>query len=188
MRTLEHKQALEKVVLGQFSPKKPCDRKENRPPGAAALAERAKLLGPAGAEPKVDLDELAKVIYAAFPGADGGDRVSEASTYQALRGHLAALRLAAAAEALPGLLDKAKAEGWSTTVLLEALFRLEAEAAVARRHATLARLACLPAALEDRRLRLRGPALGRQKAHVGTGDAAVSWTTPPTFCSSGRQV
>ena len=46
MRTLEHKQALEKVVLGQFSPKKPCDHKENRPPGAAALAERAKLLGP----------------------------------------------------------------------------------------------------------------------------------------------
>jgi len=27
------------------------------------------LLGPAGAEPKVDLDELAQVIYAAFPGA-----------------------------------------------------------------------------------------------------------------------
>ena len=43
VRTLEHKQALEKVVLGQFSPKKPCDHKENRPPGAAALAERAKL-------------------------------------------------------------------------------------------------------------------------------------------------
>ena len=70
VRTPEHKQALEKVVLGQFSPKKPCDRKENRPPGAAALAERARLLGPAGAEPKVDLDELAQVIYAAFPGAE----------------------------------------------------------------------------------------------------------------------
>jgi hypothetical protein len=69
VRTPEHKQALEKVVLGQFSSKKPCDRKENRPPGAAALAERAQLLGPAGAEPKVDLDELAEVIYAAFPGA-----------------------------------------------------------------------------------------------------------------------
>jgi hypothetical protein len=69
VRTPEHKQALEKVVLGQFSSKKPCDRKENRPPGAAALAERAKLLGPAGAEPRVDLDELAEVIYAAFPGA-----------------------------------------------------------------------------------------------------------------------
>lgn len=70
VRTAEHKQALEKVVLGQFSSQKPCDRKENRPPGEAALAERARLLGPAGAEPKVDLDELAQVIYAAFPGAE----------------------------------------------------------------------------------------------------------------------
>ena len=69
VRTPEHKKALEKVVLGQFSSKKPCDHKENRPPGAAALAERAKLLGAAGAEPAVDLDELARVIYAAFPGA-----------------------------------------------------------------------------------------------------------------------
>jgi transposase len=69
VRTPEHKEALEKVVLGQFSSKKPCDRKENRAPGAAALAERAKLSGEAGAEPAVDLDELARVIYAAFPGA-----------------------------------------------------------------------------------------------------------------------
>jgi DNA replication protein DnaC len=71
--------------------------------------------------------------------------MSEASVYQALRGHLATLRLSAAAEALPGLLDGAKAEGWSPTVLLERLFRLEAEASLARRHAALARVACLPA-------------------------------------------
>jgi DNA replication protein DnaC len=71
--------------------------------------------------------------------------MSEASTYQVLRGHLATLRLGAAAEALPGLLDGAKAGGWSTTVLLEKLFGLEAEASLARRQATLARLACLPA-------------------------------------------
>jgi transposase len=69
VRTPEHKAALEKVVLGQFSSKRPCDRKENRPPGNAALAERARLLGVAGAEPEVDLEELARVIYAAFPGA-----------------------------------------------------------------------------------------------------------------------
>jgi transposase len=69
VRTPEHRQALEKVVLGQFSNKKPCDRKENRPPGAAALAERARLVGAAGAEPEVDLEEMARVIYAAFPGA-----------------------------------------------------------------------------------------------------------------------
>ncbi len=69
VRTPEHREALEKVVLGQFSAKKPCDHKENRPPGAAALAERARLAGPSGAEPKVDLEEMARVIYAAFPGA-----------------------------------------------------------------------------------------------------------------------
>jgi len=69
VRTPEHREALEKVVLGQFSTKRPCDRKENRPPSAAALAERAKLLGVAGAEPAVDLEEMARVIYAAFPGA-----------------------------------------------------------------------------------------------------------------------
>ena len=71
--------------------------------------------------------------------------MTEASTYQALRGHLADLRLAAAAEALPGLLDQAKAERWSTTALLERLFGLEVAAAHARRRATLARFACLPA-------------------------------------------
>ena len=71
--------------------------------------------------------------------------MSEASTYQALRGHLAALRLSAAAEALPGLLDQATAGHWSTTVLLERLFSTEVGAADARRQATLARFACLPA-------------------------------------------
>jgi transposase len=69
VRTPEHRRALEKVVLGQFTSQKPCDRKENRPPGAAALAERARLAGPSGAEPKVDLEEMARVIYATFPGA-----------------------------------------------------------------------------------------------------------------------
>jgi DNA replication protein DnaC len=71
--------------------------------------------------------------------------MTEASTYQALRGHLANLHLGAAAEALPGLLDQAKAERWSSTALLERLFALEVAAADARRHATLSRLACLPA-------------------------------------------
>jgi len=70
VRTPEHKEALEKVVFGQFSSKRPCDRKEDRPPGAAALAERAKLLGPAGAEPAVDLDEMAKLVCAVLPGSE----------------------------------------------------------------------------------------------------------------------
>lgn len=69
VRTAAHREALEKVVLGAFSVARPCDRKANRPPGSAALAERARLLGPAGAEPSVDLEGLAEVIALAFPGS-----------------------------------------------------------------------------------------------------------------------
>ena len=69
VRTPGHREALEKVVLGQFSTARPCDRKANRPAGQAALAERARLLGAGGAEPKVDLEEMAEVIRLAFPGS-----------------------------------------------------------------------------------------------------------------------
>ncbi|HXH56188.1 hypothetical protein [Iamia sp.] len=68
VRTPEHRGALEKVVLGQFSTARPCDRKANKPPGAAAIAERAKLLGSGGVDPTVDLDQMAEVISLAFPG------------------------------------------------------------------------------------------------------------------------
>jgi hypothetical protein len=68
VRTAEHRAALEAVVLGQFSTARPCNRKANKPPGQAALAERARLLGDAGLEPSVDLDAIAEVIALAFPG------------------------------------------------------------------------------------------------------------------------
>lgn len=68
VRTPDHRAALEAVVVSQFSTARPCDRKANKPPGAAALAARAKLLGPAGTEPTVDLDRMAEVIRLAFPG------------------------------------------------------------------------------------------------------------------------
>jgi transposase len=68
VRTPEHRAALEAVVLGQFSTARPCDRKANKPPGQAALAERARLLGAGGEEPSVDLDKMADVIALAFPG------------------------------------------------------------------------------------------------------------------------
>jgi hypothetical protein len=68
VRTPEHLAALEAVVLGQFTTARPCDRKANRPPGAAALAERAKLLGSAGVEPTVDLGQMAEIVRLAFPG------------------------------------------------------------------------------------------------------------------------
>ncbi|MGH9286660.1 MAG: Mu transposase domain-containing protein, partial [Acidimicrobiales bacterium] len=69
VRTPEHAAALEKVVLGQFTTARPCDRKANRPPGADALAERARLLGADSAGPTVDLDGMAEIVRLAFPGA-----------------------------------------------------------------------------------------------------------------------
>ena len=68
-RTEAHRAALEAVVLAQFSTLHPCDRKANKPPGPAALAERARLVGGAGAEPSVDLAAMAEIIALAFPGA-----------------------------------------------------------------------------------------------------------------------
>jgi DNA replication protein DnaC len=71
--------------------------------------------------------------------------VSEPSVYQQLRGHLAELRLAAAAEALPAELDHAAASNLSHTAFLERLLAVEVTATTARRQASLARFACLPA-------------------------------------------
>jgi len=72
-------------------------------------------------------------------------KATEASTYQQLRGHLAALRMTAAAEALPAELERATAKPTSHTGFLERLLAVEVAAAEARRQASLARFACLPA-------------------------------------------
>ncbi len=71
--------------------------------------------------------------------------MSDASVYQQLRGHLAELRLTAAAEALPAELDRAAAGNLSHTAFLERLLAVEVTATTARRQASLARFACLPA-------------------------------------------
>lgn len=74
-----------------------------------------------------------------------------ASRYQQLRSHLAELKLHAAAEALPSVLDQATAEGLSLTVALERLLAAEVDASTARRLAGRLRFACLPtpATLDD---------------------------------------
>ncbi len=56
VRTPEHRASLERAVLSAFTTSRPCDKKANRPPGDAALREAAKLLGPGGHTPTVDLD------------------------------------------------------------------------------------------------------------------------------------
>ncbi len=71
--------------------------------------------------------------------------MSESSTYQQLRGHLATLRLSAAAEALPAHLDHATTDNLSHTAFLTQLLAVEVTAAAKRRQESLARFSCLPA-------------------------------------------
>jgi DNA replication protein DnaC len=67
-----------------------------------------------------------------------------ASRYQRLRSHLAALKLHAAAEALPSVLDEAAVQQLSITTALERLLAIEVDATEARRLAGRLRFACLP--------------------------------------------
>jgi len=69
---------------------------------------------------------------------------AQAAVYQQLRGHLATLKLSAAAEALPAVLDTARDQGLSTTAALERLLAIEVEATEARRLASRLRFASLP--------------------------------------------
>jgi DNA replication protein DnaC len=69
---------------------------------------------------------------------------AQATTYQQLRSHLAALKLPGAAEALPGILDQATAGGWSVTETLEKLLAVEVTQTEARRLAGRLRFASIP--------------------------------------------
>ena len=69
---------------------------------------------------------------------------AQASLYQRLRSHLATLKLHDAAEALPGVLAKATADGQSLTAALERLLAIEVDATEARRLAGRLRFASLP--------------------------------------------
>ena len=62
VRTAAHRDALETAVLSAFTTARPCDRKANRPPGATALAEAARLLGPEGCDVVVDLARYAELV------------------------------------------------------------------------------------------------------------------------------
>ena len=59
--------------------------------------------------------------------------MTENSLYQKLRGHLAYLRLTAAAEALPGQIDHAQTKQLSHTAFLERLLAVEVAATETRR-------------------------------------------------------
>ena len=89
--------------------------------------------------------EASTVSTTISPGASPGpSSAAMATLYQQLRGHLAVLKLHDAAEALPGVLDQASAEGLSLTAALERLLAIEVAATDARRLAGRLRFACLP--------------------------------------------
>jgi DNA replication protein DnaC len=66
------------------------------------------------------------------------------SIYQQLRSHLAYLRLSAAAEALPGVLEQARSDKLGHSAFLERLLDIEVAATEVRRRAGLERFARLP--------------------------------------------
>src|ERR1700674_4617821 len=70
--------------------------------------------------------------------------MTETSDYQKLRAHLAFLRMAAAAEALPAELDHATKAKLSHSAFLERLLAVEVGATETRRQAGLSRFASLP--------------------------------------------
>jgi len=70
--------------------------------------------------------------------------MSVSSDYQRLRAHLAFLRMSAAAEALPALLDEAVKAKLSNQAFLERLLAVEVDAVDERRRVSLARFASLP--------------------------------------------
>jgi DNA replication protein DnaC len=70
--------------------------------------------------------------------------MSEARRYQQLRAHLGYLKLDTAADALPRVLDAARAEQLSLTAALERLLEVEVTATEARKLASRMRFACLP--------------------------------------------
>ena len=69
---------------------------------------------------------------------------TEAETYQRLRAHLAFLKLADATEALPRVLDEARASKLSLVDGLEQLLGVEVTATEDRRRTSRLRFACLP--------------------------------------------
>lgn len=72
--------------------------------------------------------------------------MSAAATYQRLHAHLGFLRLTAAAEALPGLVETTRRDGLGVVEALERLLGVEVAATEARRLAGRLHFACLPGA------------------------------------------
>jgi hypothetical protein len=107
--------------------------------------------------------------------------VEAASRYQRLRGHLAALKLHAAAEALPSVLDEAATEQLSRTAALERLRAIEVDATEPRRWpAGCGSPACQPPL--PWRASTSTPPPGWTASSSMNSPPAAGWRRPPTFC------
>ncbi len=112
--------------------------------------------------------------------------MSRDSIYQQLRSHLAYLKPAAAAEALPGHLEAARQSRLGHTQFLEGLLRVEVEATEARRWNSRMRFANFPTPwqLDDYASSPPSPASTRNSS--GNSPQALIRPTRPTCCSSDR--
>ena len=170
VRDSGHVIALDTAAMATAATGRPHRRKERIPPGPEAKAAAAQLLRLHADSPILETNPALHQpipLSSTSPPTSGPPRTgpcndphhthpedhhrtteespsAAASRYQQLRSHLAELKLHAAAEALPAVLDQATAEGLSLTVALERLLAVEVDASTARRLAGRLRFACLP--------------------------------------------
>ena len=109
--------------------------------------------------------------------------MSKDSVYQQLRGHLAYLKLAATAEALPAHLEAARHSDIGHTEFLEGLLRVEVEATETRRWTARMRFANFPTPwqLEDYASSQPNPA-STPNSSTNSPQAPTS-PTRPTCCT-----
>ena len=146
VRDPAHKTAFEHVVLAAFTTDPPCRRKANRPPGNRPGRRRPSSCAASKTTRSSSPCRLPDHRRRHGRHDRVGDPMSEDSVYQALRGSLGFLRLAAAAEALPAELDYAQKNKLGHSAFLQPPAR-----GGGRRHrgahgapASSASVACLP--------------------------------------------
>jgi hypothetical protein len=179
-------------------------RKDRIPPGVAALAaaelrDRLAAAGPVveSATTSTDSTVIDLSVYEraaqlrSYPEVTttGNTNTSltvpataeAASRYQRLRGHLAALKQHAAAEALPTVMDQTATEQLSLTAALERLLAIEVDATEARRLAGRLRSASLPPLPPWPVSTLMPPPVWTASSSTSSPPGAI-WSRPPTFC------
>ena len=112
--------------------------------------------------------------------------MSRDSVYQQLRSHLAYLKLAAAAEALPAQLEAARQSQLGHTQFLEELLRVEVEATETRRWNSRMRFANFPTAWQLEDYASSQPSPASTRTSCGNSQQALISPTRPTSCSSAR--